>query len=311
MKVTVAICTWNRARILERTLDSVSRLIIPEGQSWEVVVVDNNSKDDTQAVLQKYQARFPLRPCFEPSQGIAYARNHAVAAACCDLLLFLDDDCVVEPDWVSQYVAAARAWPDAAVFGGPIEPEFETPPARWMVANPDLLRDVFGFLDRGPTVRRLSHTESVLSANMAIRMSCLSGARFDVRLGRVANGRVGAEEIMFFADLMASGATGVWVGGAKVKHWVAKSNMTEDFAWRTCKGNGQAAVRLGQLSDCALLFGLPRWTLRRYVIATTRRVLLSGIRNAAWGAAFREAAVARGMLDEFRNARLATATECA
>src|SRR5262249_21230021 len=117
-RVSVIICTWNRARLLDMTLEHFARLRVPAGVEWELVVVNNNSTDDTDAVLQRHEGRLPLRRLFEPRPGKSFAANLALAEARSDLILWTDDDVHVDPDWLAEYVAAARAWPDASFFGG-------------------------------------------------------------------------------------------------------------------------------------------------------------------------------------------------
>ena len=94
---------------------------IPEGVTWELLVVNNNSTDDTESVITSYENRLPLRRLFEPSPGLSNARNHAIREAKGGLIIWTDDDVLVDSDWLAAYAAAADRWPDAAFFGGPIE----------------------------------------------------------------------------------------------------------------------------------------------------------------------------------------------
>src|SRR5581483_541916 len=107
MHVTVAICTWNRCKLRDQTLAQFQNLRIPEGVTWELLVVNNNCTDQTDLVLENYRSRLPLRRLFEPKQGHCHARNCAVAAATGELLLWTDDDVLVNPEWLAAYVAAA------------------------------------------------------------------------------------------------------------------------------------------------------------------------------------------------------------
>src|SRR5262249_5404549 len=114
MHATVAVCTWNRAALLDRTLEQFTRLRVPAGLQWELLVVNNNCTDDTDQVLGRYRDRLPLSPLFEPRQGLSHARNCAVQAAAGDLIVWTDDDVLVDPDWLGCHVAAAQRWPEAA-----------------------------------------------------------------------------------------------------------------------------------------------------------------------------------------------------
>ena len=97
-------------------------LTVPVGVKWELLVVNNRCTDDTDSVIARHQMRLPLRRLFEPEPGLSNARNCAVAAAQGDLMLWTDDDVLIDRDWLEAYVAAASKWPDAGYFGGRIEP---------------------------------------------------------------------------------------------------------------------------------------------------------------------------------------------
>jgi glycosyltransferase involved in cell wall biosynthesis len=108
------------------------QLRIPANVDWELLVVNNNCTDDTDAVIARHQDALPLRRLFEPEQGLSNARNSAVAVAKGDYILWTDDDVLVSSNWLVEYANAFRSWPDAAFFGGPIEPWFSTEPPAWL-----------------------------------------------------------------------------------------------------------------------------------------------------------------------------------
>ena len=130
MKITVEICTWNRAALLDRTLDCMRQLHVPDGAEWELLIVNNNCSDDTDSVLSRYGEFLPIRRVFEPRQGTCHARNTAVREARGELLVQTDDDVLVDRAWLQEYCAAATRFPEAAFFGGTIEPWFESSPPR-------------------------------------------------------------------------------------------------------------------------------------------------------------------------------------
>src|SRR5947207_180454 len=101
MRVTVAICTFNRAESLRRTLESVAALHLPEALDWEVVVVNNNSTDHTDSVIESFKERLPIRREFEPQPGASNARNRAVYVAKGDYFVWTDDDVVVDNGWLA------------------------------------------------------------------------------------------------------------------------------------------------------------------------------------------------------------------
>jgi glycosyltransferase involved in cell wall biosynthesis len=60
MKVSVVICTWNRARLLDQTLSHLQQLSIPEGVKWELVLVNNNSTDHTDEIIERHSKVLPM-----------------------------------------------------------------------------------------------------------------------------------------------------------------------------------------------------------------------------------------------------------
>ena len=129
--VSIIICTRNRAQSLGRTLEALEHVIMPDGVSCEVLVVDNGSKDQTFAVVQSAKlSRMSLRYVLEPTVGQVHARNAGLAAARGKIILYTDDDVHPSVEWLSHHL---RAYDDprvAAVLGR-IELEFESPPPRW------------------------------------------------------------------------------------------------------------------------------------------------------------------------------------
>src|ERR1700733_6639045 len=97
MEVTVIVCTYNRGQSLAEALDSVAKSTLPEAVAWEVLVVDNNSTDQTRDVVEKVCSRVPgrFRYLLESRPGKLHALNAAIREARGDVLAFMDDDATV------------------------------------------------------------------------------------------------------------------------------------------------------------------------------------------------------------------------
>ena len=132
-KITVAIPTHNRARLLGETLASIAALKMPVGAEAECIVVDNNSSDDTAAVVDSLakSALIPIHRVFEPNTGSSHARNRAIEEARGDFILFIDDDAIAEPEWAAEMIAEMeRRKLDAAC--GIVLPRWTKLPPRWL-----------------------------------------------------------------------------------------------------------------------------------------------------------------------------------
>jgi GT2 family glycosyltransferase len=116
--LSLVVCTRNRVAQLSECLQVLERLL--PGPSWELIVVDNGSSDETPKFLKQYSGSLPLQVVREPRPGLGGARNRGWRAAQGELIAFTDDDCYPSPDFL-RAIAAAFAESDAIGFvGGPV-----------------------------------------------------------------------------------------------------------------------------------------------------------------------------------------------
>lgn len=147
---TVAIITYNGATRIPEVLDCLFAQEV-KGISWEVLLVDNNSNDNTHEVVLEYGKNWredsQLRYAFEGRQGAAYARYRAVAEAQTESLIgFLDDDNLPGKNWVSECVEFGQKHPNVGAYGGIIHAKLDIEP-------PSYFKQMKAYLtvcDRGP-----------------------------------------------------------------------------------------------------------------------------------------------------------------
>lgn len=118
MRLSVVIASKDRARYVERVLESLAHQI--GAPSFEVIVVDNNSSDDTKSVVERAQAQlaFPVRYIFEPEPNRGKARNRGIVIAQGYLVLFVDDDIVAPPGLLAAHESAHGT--SSLIVNGPI-----------------------------------------------------------------------------------------------------------------------------------------------------------------------------------------------
>jgi glycosyltransferase involved in cell wall biosynthesis len=300
MIVSVAICTWNRARLLDQTLAEMGKVQIPTGVEWELLVVNNNCTDETDSVIERHSGELPIRRLFEPRLGLSRARNRAVEAARGELILWTDDDVLVDEGWLAAYVRAAARWPDAAFFGGVIDPWYEVTPPRWVEQNLGLLNGML-------VIRNLSDEEqpfregwSPYGANMAFRRRVLERCPFDPRFGSTGGDIVLGDETNLIHNLVARGMTGVWVPAAKVKHYVAARRLTRAFLWKHFFGFGRADVRLQEEVPGKTILGVPRWMYRIYIELYVKLLKCRVTSDRDWVRVYMDFAKMGGMIYESR-----------
>lgn len=301
MTATVAICTWNRAALLDRTLARLAESRLPAGTMWDVVVVDNNCTDATGEVLARHADRLPLRALAEPVQGHSHARNRAVSAARGELLVWTDDDVLVGVDWLADLIRAADEHPWADYFGGPVRPWFESVPPAWARDSLAELGYCWALVDHGVGTRELAPGEYAYGANFAVRLDAIKARRFDPDYGRVAGKLNSGDETRLQDELRASGRRGLWVGPAAVEHYLPASRLTAAYVrevvyWAGYHGYGPFAA------DAApRLRGAPRWLWARRLKLGVRRRLLGVRGGRAWTLALADEAKAAGLLARFRR----------
>ncbi|MGB3509304.1 MAG: hormogonium polysaccharide biosynthesis glycosyltransferase HpsE [Microcoleaceae cyanobacterium] len=132
LNFSVAIRTYNGEKLLPGLLEKLRSQINTENISWEILIVDNNSTDNTAKIIQEHQSNwqelYPIQYYFEPRQGASYARQTAIKAAKSPLIGFLDDDNLPSPDWVANAYAFGQSHPQAGAYNGLIHPIYEVPP---------------------------------------------------------------------------------------------------------------------------------------------------------------------------------------
>src|ERR1700681_3481669 len=108
MKITVILCTYNLWGSFAKALESVAEQTFSKSVEWEVLVVDNNSRDQTREVVEEFNRRHPgrFRYLLEKRSGKSYALNAGISEARGDILAFMDDDVTVEPTWLQNLTAA-------------------------------------------------------------------------------------------------------------------------------------------------------------------------------------------------------------
>jgi GT2 family glycosyltransferase len=261
VEVSLAICTYNRAASLDRTLASIHRALRPEGLRWEVLVIDNRSTDRTPAVAREWAGRLPLRYRHESEPGLSAARNRAIAEANGRRLIFTDDDVEVDAGWLTALHDAMRRWPDAGYLAGTILPVYQQAmPAWWTPGCESLLAGVVVCFAPPFEARTLTPADPrPMGANLAFDTAALRAVGgFRTDLGRRGASLMGGEEVAVLAEMERAGLHGVYVPEAVVYHYTPPDRLTQRALLRYFIAVGMAAVRMGNVTPSSRL-GPPRW----------------------------------------------------
>jgi len=281
MHLTIAIATWNRAALLAETLVSLATLRVPDDVTWDIVVCDNNSSDHTKQVVEDAKGAAPLlqQPLlrelaylFEPTQGKSHALNRILREARGEWVLLLDDDVVVDPDWVAAYLRAIARYPGAAVFGGAVLPRLYKPARRSHQYLLEHYPGAFGVLEVSRDTPISNPQPTPGGANMAVRRDVALRLGFDTSRGMFSGVRVAGEDMMMALSVLGEGYEGWLIADARVLHHTPPRDLGARrlFRWQTGLGKSWAHER-GRPTPGR--FGVAWWAWREMARRTARMLL--------------------------------------
>lgn len=262
-RVSVLICTRNRAASLESTLARFFAQNFDDTYAYELIVVDNGSTDETAEVIARYRSLHPeiVQPACERRVGLSHARNAALSRARGEILVFTDDDVLVAADWLNEICREFREHPEVGLLGGRVLRAREDLQA--VTLQTSETRQVFAYPDGGTFV---------IGANMAMRREVFERVGwFDPRLGA---GRffAGAEEADLLYRALKAGFTVLYAPNVLVYHdhnrFLVEQACRLEFGYgKGCSAylikHALAGDRYAMRMVYWLLHGLPRRWRRR------------------------------------------------
>lgn len=222
--ITVAICTYNRASILEKCLDSLFRQTVSLDQ-FDILIVNNNSTDNTKEITTAFCERTSnARVLFEPSQGLSHARNRALAEAHSTWIVFLDDDAKAHPNWLAEIFETIKK-DDFDAFGGPFYAwHFWGPAPSWFPED-------FGTYEAAQPYGPLIKGSYIPGGNCAFRLSAAQAVGcFPVHIGMSGKKCAYGEETLMFDRMKKAGFRLGYVPAMKIDHCVLPYKYS--FSWQ-------------------------------------------------------------------------------
>lgn len=242
VEVSVTVQTYNRSRLLVDCLSSLVDQQLAEARPrYEIIVVDNNSTDDTRRVVEHIQDisnSVPVHYVFEKQQGLSHARNTAVAHARGKYVAFLDDDGVAEPDWLMEL------WRSICFAQGIVCAYGHTLP-RWEVGPPAWLDSRFGLYVGFNDLESISRwrKDTILGGGgnaIYLREAILTAGGFPIDLGRSGEYLLAGEELELGTKLLAAGGKSCYAPNAIMHHWIPVDRMSLEYMKRRGFGAGQS-----------------------------------------------------------------------
>ena len=275
LSVTAILCTYNRCEVLRATLERLAASQLPSSVTWEVLVVDNNSTDQTREVVEGFCRRYPriFRYVFEPISGKSHALNTGVMRARGNVLAFVDDDVAMEPPWLHHLTASLHDGEWAGSGGRILPAQAFTAPA-WFEGQGAIL---FGLFDSGDQPCEIQHAPH--GGNMAFRREMFEKYglfRVDIGPG-MANPEIPRhnEDTEFGRRLIAAGERLRYEPKAVVYHPVMLERLNQTFFLAWWFDFGRATAR--ELTNRPDVWGIQREYLR-----ILKAMTLLPIQSAQW-----------------------------
>jgi len=302
--LSVIIATYNRSQSLAKTLESFLLQNIDDTFDYELIVVDNNSKDGTKEAVASFESRFKgkLRYLFEPISGKSHALNKGIKEAGGDILVFTDDDVQLDFCWLESLFDCFKKQSCDGV-GGRVLPVYPNGTPRWVRESPHQAAGAVVIYDYGEESREFSRStmDLFIGANYAFKRKVFDECgsfRTDLSFGRIALG----EDIEFINRLLKKNKVLYYCGKALVWHPVdlRRLNLGHVARWNVALGRFAAREEKEEGRVSAFWFGIPKYLFRGVLIDGI--LLLPNIFSKKnfyhfWRSLFRKL----GMISEYRR----------
>jgi len=272
MNISVIVCTYNRCESLRSALNSVANSKLSDDVTWEVLVVDNNSSDQTGEVAKEFCRQYPnrFRYLFERQQGKSYALNSGIREARGDILAFMDDDVTVETSWL-QHLTAPLADGDWVGSGGRILPERTFSLPHWLSSEGPCALAPLAVFDLGSDSFDLA--EPPFGTNMAFRKKVFErygGFRTD--LGPSPGSEIRSEDTEFGRRVLSGGGRLRYEPLAVVYHPAPASRLKREYFLAWWFDKARADVREFGIDPGARwsIGGIPLCLFRKFILWTAR-----------------------------------------
>lgn len=239
-KLSIVICTYNREKyIAESILAALNQTVSQE--EYQVIVVNNNSKDRTDEICRELMRQHQFDYFVETNQGNSYARNRGIQESTGAIIVFIDDDAMMEPDYVKNLLSFYQTYPNVDAAGGRIYPRYEEKKAEWL--SP-VLMPLIAALDLGNKPQPFRWGKFPIGANMSFRKQVFEKIGvFNVDLGRIGTNLQGGDEKDVFARMRVDSMSIWYCPNAVVHHIIPASRLEKSYIKRMGIGVGESEYR--------------------------------------------------------------------
>ncbi len=199
--------------------------------------MDNGSTDDTPGTVASFGDRLPIRRIHHQTPGLSNARNAGAQAARGAVIIWTDDDLVVDAHWLRSYLDAFAASPEAEIFGGRAVPRYQEPVTAWFRAHESTFESLLAIRDH-PEWDEITPGRVPYGLNYAVRADLQRRYSYDPALGVAPGRRLGGEETTMIRAALADGASGRWIWSATVHHLIPPERQSAAYVFSYYRAHG-------------------------------------------------------------------------
>lgn len=231
MKISIIICTYNRAESLNRALHSIMTMSVPDNLLWEIITVDNNSQDNTKEIVENFRIKSGLNVfyVFEDKKGLSNARNRGIKEAHGEIIAFIDDDVIVDEYWLVNLHKGFEIY-NPAVLAGKAIIRNESHLPKWFSKA---ISDPLGGFDKGDNIiiADSQYSQQIgTGANMSFKREIFDKVGFfRTDLGRKGNKLYMGEETELYWRIKNLGEKCIYYPFAIVYHCVDPKRISKNY----------------------------------------------------------------------------------
>src|SRR5687767_658405 len=255
-EISVITCSHNpRPDYLERVLDALRKQTLDKSR-WEFLLIDNSSQDSLEARVD-LSWHSNARHIREGKLGLTHARLRGIREASGDLLVFVDDDNVLDDDYLDEALRVAEEWPRLGAWGGQTRPGFEENPPDW--TRPYWSRLVIREFDSDRWSNQPTQADTMpCGAGMCVRKTVVDyyAQLHDNGQRAIIMDRTGDSLLSGGDSDLAICACDIGLGmglftSLKLTHLIPSSRLTEDYLVRLLEGLACSAIVLDSFRSTA------------------------------------------------------------
>lgn len=266
IEITLLVCTYNRSHDLREMLETAMVQETDGAFAYEVLVVDNNSTDDTRSVVEEFISRGHqnLHYLFENQQGKSYALNTGLNAIRGEIFTICDDDFILPKDWLKNIFSAFNEHPEVSFVSGKVLPAWEGIPPSWLTQEH---WSAIALTDYGENEFFSDQNNQICLLACSFRTADVKAVGgYNPKLGVTKDQNGSIEDLDILMRLWKCGHKGIYLPHIWFYHKVSPNRYTKKYhrSWHKGHGGFYAEMREEEIERAAArLFDVPAHLYRQ------------------------------------------------